>query len=135
MVIRTLIFLSRELKEQFDRLTKNKVRNRFTQDRNTIVIELIGKYLRGEIEKEKIKGQNQPAEIPVSVYIRGPRAVPFWEEFNLKCQRESKEPSRVIVDLINLYVRGKLKQLNNQRKERRRPDSHQRVKVLQDENT
>jgi hypothetical protein len=134
MVIRTLVFLPRELKEQFNRLSNNNVRGEVAQDDSTIVTRLIWKYIRGAIEKEKIKGQSLPTEVSMSVYIQGPHVLSVWEEFNLVCKKESKDPSKVIVDLINLYTMEKLKKGNGHLKEGRKSNSYLRVKALQNGN-
>lgn len=86
-------------------MAKNNLRDESAKENSTILTGLIEKYIRGEIAKEKTKGWNLPREAPMSVFLRGASVLSLCEEFSILCKKELRDPSEVMVKLINLYAR------------------------------
>lgn len=96
------IWLPRQLKQQFDSYIPGQ-----GVEQDYFVIDLISDYVTGKIQRDRIKGQDRPREVPVIIYIMGLHADEVWSRFQEICANESKDPFKVIVDLIDFGVNSR----------------------------
>jgi hypothetical protein len=75
-------------------------------DANTVIIELIKLYTQGKLETGGIEGTDRPEEVEFRVFIPQNMSS-LWEDFQKMCAAESKDPRKVIVDLIDLRTSEK----------------------------
>jgi hypothetical protein len=94
--------LPRDLFKRFNSWVKKQA----TVDANTAIVELIKLYTQGKLETGGIEGTDRPEEMEFHVFI--PQSMSsLWEDFQKVCTAESKDPRKVIVDLIDLRTREK----------------------------
>jgi hypothetical protein len=96
------IWLPRQLKQQFDSYIPGQ-----GVEQDYFVIDLISDYVTGKIQRDQIKGQDRPREVPAIIYIMGLHADEVWSRFQEICANESKDPFKVIVDLIDFGVNSR----------------------------
>src|ERR671922_150452 len=96
------IWLPRQLKHQFDSLIPSQ-----GVDQDYFVVDLISDYVAGNIQRDQIKGQDRPQEVPVIIYIMGLHADETWNRFQEICANESKDLYKVIVDLIEFGINSR----------------------------
>jgi hypothetical protein len=70
------------------------------------MLELIKLHAQGKLETGGIEGADRPKEVEFHVFIPENMSS-LWEDFQKMCAAESKDPRKVIVDLIDLYTREK----------------------------
>jgi hypothetical protein len=97
-----VISLPRYLFKQFSSWVEKEA----TVDANTAIVELIKLYTQGELETGGIEGTVRPEEVDFRVVIPQNMSS-LWEDFQKMCAAESKDPRKVIVDLIDLRGREK----------------------------
>jgi hypothetical protein len=95
-----VISLSRYLFKEFN----SWVEKQATVDANTAILELIKLYTQGELETGGIEGTDRPEEVEFHVFMPQNMSS-LWEDFQKTCAAESKDPRKVIVDLIDLRTR------------------------------
>ncbi len=97
-----VISLPRYLSEQFFSWVEKQTK----VDADTAIVELIKLYTQGELETRGIEGTDRPEEVDFRVFIPQNMSSP-WEDFQKLWAAESKDPRKVIVDLIDLRSREK----------------------------
>ncbi len=97
-----VISLPRDLFKRFN----SWVQKQATVNANTAILELIKLYTQGKLEPGGIEATDRPKEIELHIFIPENMSS-LWEDFQRMCAAESKDPRKVIVDLIDLSSREK----------------------------
>ncbi|MGE5444791.1 MAG: hypothetical protein ACM3SR_09340 [Ignavibacteriales bacterium] len=97
-----VISLPRDLFKRFN----SWVQKQATVNANTAILELIKLYAQGKLEPGGIEGTDRPKEVEFHAFIPDNMSS-LWEDFQKMCDAESKDPRKVIVDLIDLSTREK----------------------------
>ncbi len=92
-----VISLPRYLSKQFSSWVEKEAKVDF----DTAIVELIKLYTQGELETGGIEGTDRPEEVDFRIFIPQNMSS-LWEDFQKFCAAESKDPRKVIVDLIYL---------------------------------
>ncbi len=95
-----MISLPRDLFKRFNSWVKKQA----IVNANTGILELIKLYAQGKLETGGIEGTDRPKEVQFHVLILDNMSS-LWEDFQKICAAESKDPRKVIVDLIDLSVK------------------------------